>query len=339
MIPTFRSSLRHQQRKRLLVMTLLFVGLCGFVNIYHLGYYYPSPSNEESSSRQIRGEQEKHVLPLELVEFVQRGGFDDSEKVAVESNAPVEQQARTPTTQQSVEASLSDSSIVTLLEEQYSTQNPEKHHRMKQRYHRKERDTHPLVKAATTVQRVKASLPASTIVTPLNEHESNHIQEKHHRMKLRYHRKDHDDEPVAIVQPKQHHRQKQRYHKPKVAKHDGFPPLDRLVNQDKITGSVDWLLDFAILGHAKCATTYLMNWLRQHETVQMHDREVCDLNNRQPASLVRKLYTELEPGEDYLRGFKCPGHFSREPLRYFRQYFENTKLIVGLRHPVRWFER
>ena len=147
-------------------------------------------------------------------------------------------------------------------------------------------------------------------------------------------------------QPQQHKKKHRRYYgKDKTPNHNGFPPLHRLVShdeetkEDKITGPVDWLLDFAILGHAKCATTYLMNWLRQHEKVQMHGYEVCDLNNRQPASLVRKLFTELPAGEQFMRGFKCPGHFSREPLRYFRQYLQKTKLIVGLRHPVRWFER
>jgi hypothetical protein len=133
---------------------------------------------------------------------------------------------------------------------------------------------------------------------------------------------------------------KETHSKRPVIRHDGQPPLDRLVDaDDKITGNVDWLLDFAILGHAKCATSFVMNWLRQHERVQMSDREVCDLNNRRPAALVRQLYQDLPAGADYLRGFKCPGHFSREPLRYFRQYFPQTKLIVGLRHPVRWFER
>lgn len=67
------------------------------------------------------------------------------------------------------------------------------------------------------------------------------------------------------------HPQKPRHHKQLQRK--GFPPLDRIGEKDeKIAGRVDWLLDFAILGHAKCATTYLMNWLRQHESVQMHDR-------------------------------------------------------------------
>lgn len=145
-------------------------------------------------------------------------------------------------------------------------------------------------------------------------------------------------EMTGLINQTEYRQEKKK--KSESVRHDGFPPLDRLVNHDgdKITGKVDWLLDFAILGHAKCATTFVMNWLRQHEQVQMWDHEVCDLNNRQPASLVRKLYTELPAGDNYLRGFKCPGHFSREPLRYFRQYFKHTKLIVGLRHPVKWFE-
>jgi hypothetical protein len=70
------------------------------------------------------------------------------------------------------------------------------------------------------------------------------------------------------------------------------------------------------------------------------DREVCDLNNRKPADLVRKLYQELPVGdENTIRGYKCPGHFSREPLRVIRRHFGQARLIVGLRHPVRWFER
>lgn len=316
MLPSFRSSPRYHQRRRLLVVTLLFVGLCFLVNVYHLGFYSSAPIRKHELQHQARSS--PHVLPPELIEFVQNGGFDDSEKVLlVETNAVVDRPAetslldRTLTIVPNAQVIQTISSNETPLDERESSPNPEKPHRKKQRYHHIEKNNQ----------------------AQLVHNEQEQLQE--HRKKQRYHK------PKADKQLEgQPHRKKQRYHKPKVEKHDGFPPLDRLVNnQDKITGSVDWLLDFAILGHAKCATTYLMNWLRQHESIQMHDREVCDLNNRQPASLVRKLYTELAPGEDYLRGYKCPGHFSREPLRYFRQYFKNTKLIVGLRHPVRWFER
>ena len=279
MIPTLRSastgSNRHQ-RRRLLALTLLFVGIFSFLNIFHVGY---PPTRQE---RGVQIEPRRHALPQELVDFVKNGGFEDAEKMAVEPVIASDSIATTMPTmadQSRVQATSRDPAIV----------NQEEHHRMKQSYHHKDRA---------------------------------------------------DAQPQKMQTENNQKKKKQRYHKPKAEQHEGFPPLDRLVNQDdKITGSVDWLLDFAILGHAKCATTYLMNWLRQHDSVQMHDREVCDLNNRQPATLVRKLYTELPAGEDYLRGFKCPGHFSREPLRYFRQYVRKTKLIVGLRHPVRWFER
>jgi len=142
-----------------------------------------------------------------------------------------------------------------------------------------------------------------------------------------------------------------------------FPPLETLLkpkfiakmkdkNDDKddgddssnIIGDVRFLLDFAILGHAKCATSYIMKYLHAHERVQIWDYEVCDLYDHRPARLVHKLYTELgnsnQSNNNKLlwRGFKCPGHFSRQAMRYFRRYFERTKLIVGLRHPVWWFE-
>jgi hypothetical protein len=82
-----------------------------------------------------------------------------------------------------------------------------------------------------------------------------------------------------------------------------------------------------------------MDYKSKQPNKQTWDYEVCDLNNRKPADLVRKLYQELPEGDEYIRGFKCPGHFSREPLRNIRRYFGRAKLIVGLRHPVRWFER
>ena len=119
-------------------------------------------------------------------------------------------------------------------------------------------------------------------------------------------------------------------------------------DSSNIIGDVRFLLDFAILGHAKCATSYIMKYLHAHERVQIWDYEVCDLYDHRPARLVHKLYTELGSNRNrnrnnnnnklLWRGFKCPGHFSRQAMRYFRRYFDRTRLIVGLRHPVWWFE-
>jgi hypothetical protein len=117
------------------------------------------------------------------------------------------------------------------------------------------------------------------------------------------------------------------------------PPLKKLIKDTKegIIGDVRPLLDFAILGHAKCATSFVMKWLYDHPEVKTWDYEVCYLSDYRPAALVKKLYEDLPKGV-YKRGFKCPGHFSRKYIRYFRRYFSRANLIVGLRHPVRWFE-
>jgi hypothetical protein len=132
---------------------------------------------------------------------------------------------------------------------------------------------------------------------------------------------------------------KQQYIKrQKIKWHESRPPLKSLITKEGgIQGDVSPLLDFAILGHAKCATSFIMNWLSEHPEIQIFDREVCDLNEGQPSDLVTKLYQELEAGAQYKRGFKCPGHFSRGSFRDLRSYFRHTRIIVGLRHPVEWF--
>ena len=116
-------------------------------------------------------------------------------------------------------------------------------------------------------------------------------------------------------------------------------PLEELISDDDrgVKGHVSHLLDWASIGHAKCATSFIMKWLNKHPEVATWDDEVCDLFDNRPAGLVKRLYTELPAGH-YKRGFKCPAHFSRRALRYFKRYFSKTRIIVGVRHPVRWFE-
>ena len=123
-------------------------------------------------------------------------------------------------------------------------------------------------------------------------------------------------------------------------KPDKRPSLDKLIHDrdEKIRGDVRWLLDFAILGYAKCATSFLNHWIMSHPEVQSFEDEVCDIYDNRPANLVYKLYEELPEDMDYKRGFKCPGHFSRRPMRYFRRYWSKTVLIVGVRHPIKWFQ-
>lgn len=118
------------------------------------------------------------------------------------------------------------------------------------------------------------------------------------------------------------------------------PPLSSLIDGDEIIAdNVDWLLDFAIVGHSKCATTEHMHWLADHPQVQMYRHELHYLGSRQPGRLVKDLYN-LKEGDEYLRGYKSPHELQRIPaVKVYRKYFTRAKLIVGVRHPVRWFER
>jgi hypothetical protein len=118
------------------------------------------------------------------------------------------------------------------------------------------------------------------------------------------------------------------------------PPLDTLIGDlDKnITDDVEFLLDFAIIGHAKTATTFTLNWLASHDEIQMYDHEIHSLHMGKPAEMVDQLY-KLPAGSKYKRGYKAPNDIiSIEAMDSIAKYWPNSKLIVGIRHPVSWFE-
>lgn len=123
------------------------------------------------------------------------------------------------------------------------------------------------------------------------------------------------------------------------------PPLDTLIDKGKnvIIGNVSFILDFAILGFAKCGTSTMMNWLWSHSSeIKSFNWEQYDLLKRKPDKLVQKLYNRLPPDTDtvqYRRGYKSPSEIKyKYVLEYFRTIFPSTKIIIGTRHPVRWFE-
>lgn len=120
------------------------------------------------------------------------------------------------------------------------------------------------------------------------------------------------------------------------------PPLETILTpKGEIIGDPAFLLDFAIVGFPKCGTTALQDWLSQHPQVQLLPGEPYPLMNRKPYLLIWKLYTHL-PEDDqmkFVRGYKNPLDI-RVPLsmQYLSKLFPRTLLIIGLRHPVNWFE-
>jgi hypothetical protein len=110
-------------------------------------------------------------------------------------------------------------------------------------------------------------------------------------------------------------------------------PLNRTVYPNT---HVRQLLDFAIIGNAKCGTTFLQTWLGRHPEISMYNHELHFLKNSDAVGMTEALY-DLDASKT--RGYKSPGDVgSRIALRQIHTYWPDTKLIVGVRHPVTHFE-
>ena len=81
-----------------------------------------------------------------------------------------------------------------------------------------------------------------------------------------------------------------------------------------------------------------MSWLGSHPEVAAFDYEVTTLQKANAWDLVKKIYKKL-PAGNYKRGYKSPNDVGNlRAVRIIREYFPKTKLLVGMRHPVLWFE-
>ena len=117
------------------------------------------------------------------------------------------------------------------------------------------------------------------------------------------------------------------------------PKLDEIVKGWDIVGDPSWLLNVAVIGFPKCGTSTLMHHLDSHSEIKMFTEERCDLGGRQEVTLIRDLYNKFEPG-NYVRGLKCPSNIdsAHMALPTFKNFFPKAHLIVGVRHPVLWYE-
>jgi hypothetical protein len=81
-----------------------------------------------------------------------------------------------------------------------------------------------------------------------------------------------------------------------------------------------------------------MQWLTNHPEILMYNKEVHSLKNRRPAELVNMLY-DLPSRPGRRRGYKNPTNIRKaEALEALHTYWPDAKLIIGVRHPARWFE-
>lgn len=117
------------------------------------------------------------------------------------------------------------------------------------------------------------------------------------------------------------------------------PAFHSLVSRQEIVGNVQFLLDFAIVGFAKCSTSASIRWIASHPQAQVLPGETKSLKNHRPDELVYSLYYTLPSGELYKRGYKNPGDLKFfHAIEYLGRFFPQTKLMIALRHPVLRFE-
>lgn len=90
----------------------------------------------------------------------------------------------------------------------------------------------------------------------------------------------------------------------------------------------------------KCGTSTLSVLLQDHPETAIHRMEMQHLSYRQPATHIWELYTKLPSRGNFVRGYKSPFDVTNQggAMDSLRTLFPNIKLIVGVRHPIRWFE-
>ena len=118
--------------------------------------------------------------------------------------------------------------------------------------------------------------------------------------------------------------------------------------KDEIIADVQEFLQFAVIGHAKTGTTFLLRqWLGKHPQILMPQRETHHALENYPKkgaiTLIKVMAslndTHLDPKAVVHRGIKNPALVHElVGLGNLQIYFPRTKLIVGLRHPVWWFQ-
>ena len=102
-----------------------------------------------------------------------------------------------------------------------------------------------------------------------------------------------------------------------------------------------YLLDVAVIGHSKSGTSSILNWFQNHPEIFIKHREERIVVNG-PANAVvqlkRKGYSIFRD-QGLKIAYKRPGDITHPyRLAVLHDHFPHTKLMIGIRHPVLWFE-
>lgn len=82
----------------------------------------------------------------------------------------------------------------------------------------------------------------------------------------------------------------------------------------------------------------IVKWLNMHKNVAVLDYEITALQKYHPARLLHYIIRDLPEGR-FRRGYKSPSDVGDGRARNkLGVHYGKTKLLVGLRHPVLWYE-
>ena len=113
---------------------------------------------------------------------------------------------------------------------------------------------------------------------------------------------------------------------------------------DQIYGSSnsreDLQLDFLLAGFAKTGSTSLLHLFDNHEETSIADREICAFDSEKAIAKLSKILDELPlKSASTQRGIKCPTSiWDSKGLAKLANMQQDLKIIVGVRHPISWFQ-
>lgn len=125
-----------------------------------------------------------------------------------------------------------------------------------------------------------------------------------------------------------------------------FTSSSSIERRQNIPSSNDLELDFAVAGFPKCGTTFLLKVLGQHPEVTMAPGEFCAVHKKDGANQTKGWLQNVSSSSatsssiySQTYGIKCPTMVrSTNAIDNLAQLSHTTRIVVGVRHPVLWFE-
>ncbi|KAL7547185.1 hypothetical protein ACHAWF_010503 [Thalassiosira exigua] len=108
--------------------------------------------------------------------------------------------------------------------------------------------------------------------------------------------------------------------------------------------------DFAVIGFPKTGTSFLLDVLNRHPQIEMPKQEFCEIHGKdgvrkasewlRDRSLMTTAPETSPPSAAFVKyGMKCPIIIKRaDAIENLAKMSKHTRLLLSLRHPVRYFE-